>query len=81
MKEDIIISKEALSQTRFEVALVNDLSHVKANVFIQMGNKRVNAKSIIGIISLELKAGNIVTVSVVGEDEEEAMKKVKQILY
>ena len=81
MREEITISKEALSRTRFEVALVNDLSHIKSNVFIHMGNKRVNAKSIIGIISLELKAGNVVTVSAVGEDEEEAMNKVKQILY
>ena len=42
--------------------------------------KRVNAKSIMGMMSLGLDAGEKVTVSVEGADEEEAMKGIEEYL-
>ena len=50
-------------------------------IFIwENGEKRVNAKSIMGMMSLGLDAGEKVTVSVEGADEEEAMKGIEEYL-
>ena len=49
-------------------------------VHLENGEKRVNAKSIMGMMSLGLDAGEKVTVSVEGADEEEAMKGIEEYL-
>ncbi len=60
--------------------LVTYLSDVTSNVFIVAGNARVNAKSIIGVISLALKPNDKIAVSANGSDADEAIEIVKKVL-
>lgn len=60
--------------------LVQIASQYTSNIYLENGEKRVNAKSIMGMMSLGLDAGEKVTVSVEGEDEEEAMKGIEEYL-
>ena len=54
--------------------LVQVASQYSSNIYLESEAKKVNAKSIMGMMSLGLDAGESVTVSVEGEDEEEAIK-------
>ena len=54
--------------------LVQVASQYSSNIYLESEAKRVNAKSIMGMMSLGLDAGESVTVSIEGEDEEEALK-------
>ena len=47
---------------------------------VQVGKKRVNAKSIMGMMTLGLDAGEEITLSANGEDEEAAMAGIEQYL-
>ena len=60
--------------------IVTALSDVSSNVFIISANARVNAKSIIGVISLALKASDKFTVCAQGSDEDVAINIVKELL-
>lgn len=60
--------------------LVTYLSDVTSNVFIVAGNARVNAKSIIGVISLALKPNDKIAVSANGSGADEAIEIVKKVL-
>ena len=60
--------------------IVTALSETSANVFIIAGNARVNAKSVIGVISLALKPGDEISVQSQGNGEEEAVQIVKNLL-
>ena len=60
--------------------IVTALSETSANVFIIAGNARVNAKSIIGVISLALKPGDEISDQSQGNGEEEAVQIVKNLL-
>ena len=51
--------------------LVQVASQYSSNIYLESEAKRVNAKSIMGMMSLGLDAGESVTVSIEGEDEEE----------
>ena len=46
----------------------------------ETGNKRVNAKSIMGMMTMGLESGEEVTVSVNGEDEDEALEQIEAYL-
>ena len=60
--------------------LVQEASQYKSRIFIEMNDKKINAKSIMGMMSLELCTGESLTVEAEGEDEEQAVNGVVAFL-
>ena len=60
--------------------LVQEASQYASKVYIQVDNKKINAKSIMGMMSLALQEGDEVTVVAEGEDEEKAAEGNKTFL-
>jgi catabolite repression HPr-like protein len=60
--------------------LVQVASQYESNVYVECEEKRVNAKSIMGMMSLALAAGEEVTVIAEGSDEEVAMENIEKYL-
>ena len=60
--------------------LVQVASKYRSEIFVEVGKKKVNAKSLMGMMTLGLDAGEEITVSANGEDEESAMTEVEQYL-
>lgn len=55
----------------------------ECTIYLEVGEekiKKVNAKSIMGMMALSLKDGNKVTVSAEGPDEEDAIKGMEAVL-
>ena len=48
----------------------------ESKVYIEVGEKKVNAKSIMGMMTLVLVAGDTVTVTADGSDEETAVDAI-----
>ena len=49
-------------------------------VWISKGERRVNAKSIMGVMMLAAGIGSIVTIETVGEKEDDALKKICELI-
>ncbi|MDO4318139.1 MAG: HPr family phosphocarrier protein [Lachnospiraceae bacterium] len=60
--------------------LVQVASKYESSVYVACGDKRVNAKSIMGMMSLALPTGTELTVTTDGADEEAAMENVVEYL-
>ncbi len=60
--------------------LVQTASRYSSTVYIEVDNKRVNAKSIMGMMTLGIDNGENVTVAIDGEDETQAMDAVEKYL-
>ena len=60
--------------------LIQVASQYTSNIYLESEARKVNAKSIMGMMSLGLDNGENVTVSVDGADEEEAMKSIEEYL-
>lgn len=60
--------------------LVQVASQYESSVYIEPEEKRVNAKSIMGMMSLGLPAGDEITVIADGTDEIEAMENIEKYL-
>ncbi len=61
--------------------LVQIASRYDSSIYIEADSKRVNAKSIMGMMTLDLGSGEAITVSADGQDEEEAMQGVEDFLH
>ncbi len=77
---DIKIRLESGLEARPIALLVQEASKYESRIYIESGEKRVNAKSIMGMMSLGLDNGEALKVSVEGADEQEALKGIEQFL-
>ena len=60
--------------------LVQVASQYESSIYIECEEKKINAKSIMGMMSLGLVAGEEVVVSVNGSDEEAAIEHIEKYL-
>ncbi len=60
--------------------LVQVASQYESSIYVNCEDKKVNAKSIMGMMSLGLAAGDEVVVSANGKDEEIAMENIEKYL-
>ena len=60
--------------------LVHVASQYESSIYVNCEDKKVNAKSIMGMMSLGLAAGDEVVVSANGKDEEVAMENIEKYL-
>ncbi len=60
--------------------LVQVASQYESSIYVNCEDKKVNAKSIMGMMSLGLAAGDEVVVSANGKDEEVAMENIEKYL-
>ena len=79
-KQDVEIKLKNGLEARPIALLVQVATQFDSRIYIQMGEKRVNAKSIMGMMTLILSEGDVVTVSAEGEDEDAAVKAIEDYL-
>ncbi len=60
--------------------LVQEASKYESQIYLEADNKRVNAKSLIGMMSLNLAGGEELTVDAEGTDEREAVEAIEKFL-
>lgn len=60
--------------------LVQVASKYESKIYLESAGKKVNAKSIMGMMSLGLDNGEKVNVMAEGTDEDEAVKAIEQSL-
>lgn len=67
-------------EARPVAVFVQVASQFESSIYVEHESKKVNAKSIMGMMTLGLAAGENVTVSAEGNDEEEAIKSIEKYL-
>ena len=76
----MIVKNENGLGARSVAVFVQIACQYDSKVFLEYDNKKVNAKSIMGMMTLSLRAGEELTVVVDGEDEEAAVKDIEEFL-
>jgi len=72
IKKEAVIRLENGLEARPIALLVQVASQFDSTIYLEYGEKRVNAKSIMGMMTLVLVAGDKVTVTADGADEDKA---------
>lgn len=80
LKETIVVGLKSGLEARPAALFVQIASKYESHISILLTDKQVNAKSIMGMMSLGAIKGQEITLLVDGEDEEEAMKALKNFI-
>lgn len=80
MKKSVVIRMQGDFEARPIANLVQIANQYNSQIYLEVEGKRVNAKSIMGMMSLALLNGERVVLDAEGEDEEAALAALEKFL-
>ena len=78
IKKPITVQLANGLEARPVALLVQVASQYESKIYVETENKKVNAKSIMGMMTLGLNAGESVVVSADGTDEQAAIENIEK---
>lgn len=79
-QQNVTVKNKTGLHARPAALFVQTANKFKSEVFIEKEGKKVNAKSIMGVMSLAVSQGTVITVSAQGDDEKEAVNKLIELI-
>lgn len=80
MKKSVVVKMQQDFETRPIANLVQVANRYESKIYLEHGDSRVNAKSIMGMMSLALLNGEEILVDAEGADEAEAVAAIEEFL-
>ena len=80
IRQSIKIQLPSGLEARPVAVLVQVASQYESSIYVESNEKKVNAKSIMGMMTLGLSSGEEVIVSADGADEKEAIDNIERYL-
>jgi len=80
MSKSITIKIPTGLEARPVALLVQVASQYESNIYVEVQEKKVNAKSIMGMMSLGIIEGEEVTITAKGPDEAKAIENIEKYL-
>ncbi|MGN1158383.1 MAG: HPr family phosphocarrier protein [Agathobacter sp.] len=80
MKKEITVKSAGVYEARALAELVGIANNYSSRITIVMGNRSINAKSIMGIMGLGLDQGKVITIDAEGADAEKAIAALEEFL-
>lgn len=78
-KEIIVQNKEGL-HARPATFFIQKANEFKSSIWVEKDERKVNAKSLLGVLSLGITRGTTITLMAEGEDEEDAVNGLVQLI-
>ena len=79
-KKNVIVSNVSEGHDNPIAELVQVACQFDSDIMLESDNRRINAKSIMGMMTLGLDAGEEVLVSAAGNDENDAIAEIEKYL-
>lgn len=80
MKKSVVVKMQQDFEARPIANLVQVANRYESKIYLEHGDSRVNAKSIMGMMSLALLNGEEILVDAEGADEVEAVAAIEEFL-
>ncbi|MDD6200131.1 MAG: HPr family phosphocarrier protein [Firmicutes bacterium] len=78
--KEIVVRCESGLHNRQATYFVQKANEFDSSIWLESGSRKMNAKSLLGIMSLGIVTGAVVTLSAVGNDAEAAVNALEQLL-
>ena len=80
VQQQVTVKLRTGLQARPAAFFVQEANRFASEVFVEKENKKVNAKSIMGIMSLAISSGTDITISAEGPDAAQAVSSLANLV-
>ena len=78
--KEIVVRCESGLHNRQATYFVQKANEFESSIWLESGSRKMNAKSLLGIMSMGIVTGAVVTLSAVGSDAEAAVNALETML-
>ena len=78
--KEVVVRCESGLHNRQATYFVQKANEFECSIWLESGNRKMNAKSLLGIMSLGIVTGAAVVLSASGNEEEAAVNALEQLL-
>ena len=80
ISRDVTITNDVGLHARPATFFIQKANSYKASIWIEKDDRRVNAKSLLGVLSMGIVKGTVVTVIADGADEADAVNGLEELI-
>ena len=80
IRKEVVISNQVGLHARPATFFIQKANEYKASIWVEKDDRRVNAKSLLGVLSLGIVKGTAITIIADGSDEEEAVAALSALI-
>ena len=78
--KEVVVRCESGLHNRQATYFVQKANEFDSSIWLESDNRKLNAKSLLGIMSLGIVTGAVVTLSASGSDEQAAVETLSELL-
>ena len=78
--KEIIVTRDGGLKEQDAALFIRNANEYQSQIRIRLGEKSVNAKSLLGVLSMGVRHGAVLTVTAEGPDEEDAVNALRRYL-
>ncbi len=78
--KEVVINNQVGLHARPATFFIQKANEFKSSIWVEKEERRVNAKSLLGVLSLGIVKGTTITIIADGTDEEEAIKTLSELI-
>lgn len=78
--KEVVVRCESGLHNRQATYFVQKANEFESSIWLESENRKMNAKSLLGIMSLGIVTGAVVTLSAAGSDEQDAVEALATLL-
>ena len=79
-EKEVVVRCESGQHNKQATYFVQKANEYECNIWLASGNRKMNAKSLLGIMSMGIITGTTVTLSAMGTDAETAVNALETLL-
>ncbi len=80
ISKEVVISNQVGLHARPATFFIQKANEYKSSIWVEKDDRRVNAKSLLGVLSLGIVKGTAITIIADGSDEEEAVTALSALI-
>jgi len=80
ISKEVVNSNQVGLHARPATFFIQKANEYKASIWVEKDDRRVNAKSLLGVLSLGIVKGTAITIIADGSDEEEAVAALSALI-
>ena len=80
ISKEVVINNQVGLHARPATFFIQKANEFKSSIWVEKEDRRVNAKSLLGVLSLGIVKGTVVTLIADGADEDEAIATLSSLI-
>ena len=80
ISKEVVINNQVGLHARPATFFIQKANEFKSSIWVEKEDRRVNAKSLLGVLSLGIVKGTVVTLIADGADEDEAIATLSALI-